>query len=273
MGKRWRIHPHDAARIAQLERSAGIPAVVAQLLICRGVRDADAARAFLDAKLTGLRDPAELPGIQEASDRIHAAIQAQRRIIVYGDYDADGMTATAVLLGCLQLLGADAGYYVPNRLDEGYGLHAEALRKLADRGAAMVISVDCGIGSVQQADAAREAGLELIVTDHHELADQLPQADAIVHPRLPGRDYPFPDLCGAGVSLKLAWALCQRSSQAKKVSPRMRDYLLTAVGLAALGTVADVVPLVDENRVLVRHGLTSLRQRPTLGLAALMKAA
>jgi single-stranded-DNA-specific exonuclease len=268
--KRWRIHPHDADRVARLEKLAGVPPIVAQLLLSRGVFDSDAAKSFLEAKLTGLRDPDELPGAAAAADRIYEAIQARRKIVVYGDYDADGMTATAILLSCLKLLGADASYYVPNRLEEGYGLNSEALRSLAERGASLVVSVDCGIASLAEAETAREIGLELIVTDHHEMGPELPAAAAIVHPRLPGSSYPFGGLCGAGVALKLAWAICQRASQAKRVTEPMRNFLLSAVGLAAIGTVADVVPLIDENRILVRHGLGSLKSLPPLGLAALM---
>jgi single-stranded-DNA-specific exonuclease len=147
------------------------------------------------------------------------------------------------------------------------------LRTLAERGAQLVITVDCGVTSVAEAEVARQLGLDLVITDHHEPPATLPAASAIVHPALPGSSYPFAGLCGAGVAFKLAWALCQRASQSKKVAPRMRDFLMHAVGFAALGTVADVVPLVDENRVLVRHGLTSLRERPGLGLAALAKLA
>lgn len=271
MAKRWRIHPHDAERIAFIERAAGVSPVVAQLLLARGVSDPGIIRAFLDAKLTLLRDPELLPGMPDAADRIHAAVRQRRKIVIYGDYDADGMTGTGLLYSCLRLLDADVSYYVPHRIDEGYGLNHEALRTLAGRQAAMVISVDCGIGSCAEAETARELGLELIVTDHHQLADRLPAAAAVIHPALPGSNYPFAGLCGAGVAFKLAWALCQRASQAKRVSPAMRDFLLSAVGLAAVGTVADVVPLVDENRILVRHGLLSLRERPVLGLAALMK--
>ena len=271
MEKRWRIQPHDAHRVAQLERSVGAPPVVAQLLAARGLTDPEEAREFLDAKLTGLRDPELLPGAADAAERLHAAIQAKRRIVIYGDYDADGMTATGILHGCLKLLGADVGYYVPNRMDEGYGLNHEALKKLAERGASLVISVDCGVASVAEALTAKEVGLELIVTDHHQFADSLPEAACIVHPRLPGTAYPFAGLCGAGVALKVAWAVCQRASQSKKVTQAMRDYLMRAVGLAAVGTVADVVPLLDENRVLVRHGLRSLRDKPPPGVAALLE--
>jgi single-stranded-DNA-specific exonuclease len=271
--KRWRFQPHDADRIARLEQAAGISPIVAQLLISRGVYDHEQARTFLDVKLTGLRDPDLLPGASEAADRIHAAVRSRRKIVVYGDYDADGMTGTAILFSCLKLLGADVSYYVPNRMEEGYGLSCEALQTLAERGASLVVSVDCGITSVEQAALCRELGLELIVTDHHEFSSQLPAAAAIVHPRLPGHRYPFGGLCGAGVALKVAWAICQRASEAKRVSEPLRNFLMSAVGLAAIGTVADIVPLLDENRILVRHGLNSLRAAPPLGLAVLMKVA
>lgn len=271
MMKQWRFRAHDAQLIESLQRITQLPPVIAQLLVGRGIYHPDEARRFLDVKLSGLRDPDELPGIPAAADRIHAAIQESRRIVIYGDYDADGMTATSILLRCLQLLRANVSYYIPNRLDEGYGLNDEALETLAKRGAATVVTVDCGIASVQQAALAKQLGLELIITDHHEFAASLPDAAAIVHPRLPGSNYPFGGLCGAGVAFKLAWALCQRASQSKRVSDSMREFLLTAVGLAAIGTVADVVPLIDENRILVRHGLESLWNRPPLGLQKLLE--
>ncbi len=273
MAKHWRIHSHDPDHIARLVRGAELPAVVAQLLIGRGVTDPRDARVFLDPKLSALRPPEELPGCAEAARHIHEAVAAGRRIVVYGDYDVDGMTATAILWLCLRMLGAEASYYVPHRVDEGYGLHADAVRKLAAESAGLIVTVDCGIGSVEEARLARQLGVDLIITDHHEPSAVLPEAAAIVHPRLPGANYPFGGLSGSGVALKLAWAVCQQASQAKRVGQRMRDFLLQAVGLAALGTVADVVPLVDENRVLVRHGLSSLANQPTLGIAAMMKLA
>jgi single-stranded-DNA-specific exonuclease len=271
MGKRWRIQPHDATRVTQLEKTAGIPAVVAQLLVGRGVFRADTAMEFLEAKMSGLRDPEELPGLTAAADHLADGIQRQRRIAIYGDYDADGMTSTSILVRCLRLLGGDVTFYVPNRLTDGYGLNDEALERLASEGAEIVVTVDCGIASLDEADTARRLGLELIVTDHHEMKDRLPDAVGIIHPRLPGSSYPFEGLCGAGVAFKLAWGLCQRMCGAKKVTPQLRQFLLTAVGLAAIGTVADVVPLLDENRLIVRHGLRSLREQPTAGLKALME--
>ena len=269
MPKRWRIASYDPARVAALGQAAGIPAVVAQLLIGRGICDPDGAREFLDVKLSGLRDPEELPGALQAAELLHQAIRAGRRITVYGDYDADGMTATSILLLCLRLLGAKADYYIPNRMDEGYGLNHDALRTIAGQGGDVVVTVDCGITSVAEAETARELGLTLIITDHHRGKEQLPKAAAIVHPGLPGSAYPFAGLCGAAVALKVAWALCQQASEAKRVGEAMRMFLMRAVGLAAIGTVADVVPLVDENRILVRHGLNCLRHYPTPGLLAL----
>ncbi len=271
MEKRWRVRPHDAALITRMERAAGISSVVAQLLAARGITDASLVRDFLDTKLSQLRDPELLPGLPDAADRIHGAIARGQRIVIYGDYDADGMTATAILYRCLRLVRANVGYYVPNRMDEGYGLNQDALHKLAHAGAAMVVSVDCGIGSVAEAVTARQLGLELIITDHHQMGLELPPAAAIVHPQLPGSTYPFPYLCGAGIAFKLAWAICQRMSEAKRVSAPLRDFLMSALGLAAIGTVADVVPLVDENRVLVKHGLRSLQAHPTPGIAALIR--
>ncbi len=273
MPKRWRILPHDPDRIAALQRAAGVPAVLAQLLIARGTTDPQAALTFLDPKLSALHDPELLPGCGQAAQRIHEAVAAGRRIVVYGDYDVDGMTGTALLWLCLRLLGAEADYYVPHRIDEGYGLHTEALETLARAGVQTVVTVDCGVTALAAAEACRRMGLELLVTDHHQPGPGLPEAAGVVHPRLPGSRYPFGELSGSGVALKLAWALCRRASGAKKVSPRMREFLLQAVGLAALGTVADVVPLVDENRVLVHHGLVSLSARPTPGLAALVRVA
>lgn len=273
MARQWRICAHDPERIAALQRAVGVSAVVAQLLVSRGIVDPGCARRFLDARLADLHDPERLPGCSEAAERVHDAIRRRKRIAIYGDYDVDGVTATALLYQCLKMLGADVGYYIPSRADEGYGLHEEALRRLATDKVDLVVTVDCGITSSQEAQAARQCGMDLVITDHHEPGTQLPAASAVVHPRLPGCEYPFPGLSGSGVALKLAWAICQRASGARRVAPAMKEFLVSAVGLAALGTVADVVPLLDENRILVRHGLTSLKRQPSVGLRALMKVA
>ncbi|MEM9586024.1 MAG: single-stranded-DNA-specific exonuclease RecJ [Planctomycetota bacterium] len=271
MKRQWRVVPHDRQRVEQLMQSASLPAVVAQLLVSRGVYDAAAAGSFLDTKLSTLRDPHLLPGVTAAAELLFAAIGEKLPIVIYGDYDADGMTGTAILVNGLRLLGANVSYHVPNRLEDGYGLNEAAIRKLADRGKKVIVSVDCGITSVRCAEACRELDVQLIITDHHTLDDRLPDAAAIVHPRLPGTTYPFGELCGAGVAFKLAWALCQKASGAKKVSEPMKQYLMQSLALAAIGTIADVVPLVDENRVLVEHGLKVLKSQPLPGLAELMR--
>lgn len=273
MPKRWLIRPHDAGAVAALERSAGVSPIVARLLVARGMHDAAAARTFLEGTLRDLRDPEDLPGVPAAAERILAAVRSGERIVVYGDYDADGMCATAILHGCLTALGAAPEWYVPDRFEEGYGLNSDALRALAAKGARLVITVDCGIASPAEARLAGEIGLDLVITDHHGFAEELPQAAAVVHPRLPGAGYPFGDLCGAAVAFKLAWAIATRASDSKQVTPRLREMLLRAVGLATLGTVADVMPLLDENRILVKHGLECLRLRGGAGISRLVELA
>jgi single-stranded-DNA-specific exonuclease len=212
MPKRWRIASYDSERVAALGRACNVSHVVAQLLLGRGICDADGVRQFLDVRLSGLRDPEELPGAAQAAEILHQAVRAGRRITVYGDYDADGMTATAILLLCLKLLDAKADFYIPNRIDEGYGLNHDAMRTIAGQGGDVVVTVDCGITSVAEAETARQLGLTLIVTDHHQpmVGDslleshtppaereshlRLPQAAAIVHPGLPDSTYPFAGL-------------------------------------------------------------------------------
>lgn len=278
MTTRWHIHRHDNSAVGRLSSTAQISPIIAQLLLGRGIEDVEASRRFLEPKLNDLRAPELLPGCSKAVDLLYDAVQSGKRIAVHGDYDVDGMTGTAILVGCLRMLDVDAQYVIPCRFNEGYGLSEETLRRLAldsdgQRTADMVVTVDCGISSVEEAKLARELGLSLIITDHHEPGDQLPDADAIVHPRLPGTDYPMGGLSGSCVALKVAWGLLQKASGTKRVRPAMRDYLLRAVGMAAMGTVADVVPLLDENRVLVTHGLRCILENPSPGLNALMRVA
>ncbi len=211
----------------------------------------------------------------DAADRIVAAIRARRKIVIYGDYDVDGVCGTSILWACLPLAGADdVGYYIPHRVEEGYGLNGDALRQLAtEHRAEVVITVDCGISAVREAQLARELGIELIITDHHTIGADLPDAAALVHPRLPGSRYPFGDLCGCGVAFKLAWQVCKTFGDGKKASPHLRDFLLKSIALVAMATVADVMPIHGENRILVRHGLAGLATSPSLGLRALMGVA
>lgn len=272
--KVWHLLPHDPAAIDRLSRSMRVSPIIAQLLLNRNQLETPQAERFLASPLNGLLEPELLPGMDAAVERIMLAIQERRKICIYGDYDVDGVTATAILLTCLTQLGAVVDFHVPHRIDDGYGLNKETLRKLATEQAVnVVVTVDCGIASVEEAEEAHRLGLELIITDHHEMKQQLPRAAAIVHPRLPGTSYPFGGLSGSGVAFKLAWALCKKACGSPKVTPELREVLLDGILLASLGTVADVVPLFEENRIFVRHGLSRLRSKPLLGLQALMRCA
>jgi len=273
MNARWQVKPHDSARIARLAHDAGLPPLIAQMLLNRGIEVAEVASAFLEAKLTGLHDPETLPGAVEAAERIVAAVRAQKKIIIYGDYDVDGVCGTSILWGCLRLAGAKlVDYYIPHRVEEGYGVSAEALRKLVhESNADLIVTIDCGISAVSEAELARELGVEYIVTDHHTIGLELPGADVLVHPRLEGSRYPFGDLCGAAVAFKLAWQIAKGFGDGRKASPALRDYLVRSIGLVAMATIADVVPLGDENRILVRHGLNGLFKQPSEGVRALME--
>ncbi|HEX6984909.1 MAG TPA: DHH family phosphoesterase, partial [Planctomycetaceae bacterium] len=221
MPKVWRFTPHDAARVRRLAAALGVAPLTAQVLIARGLHDPAAAKTFLSGTLHDLHPPERLPGAADAADRIAAAVRAGRRITVYGDYDVDGVTAVSLLWHCLTLLKAKVDYYIPRRLEEGYGLNCDAIRKLhAEDPSRLVVSVDCGVCSVEEAALAKELGLELVVTDHHTIGPELPDAAAVVHPRLPGADYPFGELCGAGVAFKLAWAVCKALHDGRNTSPR-----------------------------------------------------
>ena len=271
--KSWNLLAHDSQAVADLARSLRISPVVAQLLVNRRITDHAAARLFLDSPMTALHAPQLLPGIDAAADFVARAVADGRKICIYGDYDVDGTTGTAILLKLFRLLGAKAEFYVPNRIDEGYGLNCDAIRELAGTGVELIITVDCGIASLEEAEEAQRLNLALIITDHHVMKERLPVADVLVHPQLPGSTYPHDGLSGAGVAFKLAWAIAQRASGSEKVAPKFRDFLLDTLGLAAMGIVADVVPLLDENRVFVRHGLERITKHPSPGLKALIEAA
>jgi single-stranded-DNA-specific exonuclease len=249
------------------------------------VRDADAAAIYFKQSLANLHDPKLLPGACRAAERIVEALRKNQRIVIYGDYDVDGVTATAILYHTLKAAdpAARVTCYVPHRLDEGYGLNAEAIAALCDDGAELIISVDCGITACGPAAVAKQRGVDLIITDHHEMDDTLPEAFALVHPRLPHADaergeasgtlpYPFPEICGAGVAYKLAWQIARTWCNSDRVSQTFRALLIDLLPLAALGTIADVVPLVGENRVIAHCGLKRIRHTPFAGLDALIVA-
>ena len=223
-----------------------------------------------------MHDPEQLPGALEASALLVEALKAEKTIAIYGDYDVDGMTATSILWHVIKAAAPDVDlrYYVPHRLEEGYGLNIEALQQLYADDVDLVITVDCGITAVEQVGAGRALGLDIIVTDHHNLrADGvLPEADAIVHPALPGSTYPTTALCGAGVAFKLAWQFGKTWTGTDRVAPAIREALKDVMPLVAMGTIADVMPLTDENRILVRTGLALLGPSKLAGLHQLIES-
>jgi single-stranded-DNA-specific exonuclease len=271
MAKQWVIAPtwHGCPDMAAKLR---VSPIVAQVLYNRGLEAADAARRFLDPQLTDLYPPERLFGVAAAADRIARAVRRQEHIVIYGDYDVDGITGIAILWHCLRVGGVECDVYIPHRIEEGYGLNTEAIERLAADGARLVVTVDCGITAREQARRARNLGIDLIVTDHHAPPAELPEAQAIVHPAI--GEYPNPQLSGAGVAMKLAWAISQRLTPGftGSVAPEFRESLIDATALAALGTIADVVPLVGENRILARYGLSHLRQCRLPGIQALIEA-
>ena len=271
--KLWQLLPHDEVAANQLSREANISPVVAQLLRHRQVLDAATATTFLTAQLSALSDPNAYPGIAEAAERIHQAALAGTKICIFGDYDVDGTTGTAILLGVLKLLKATTQFHIPNRFSEGYGLSKAALKELAEAGVELVVTVDCGITAIAEAEEAKQLGIELIITDHHTPLEQLPDASIIVHFAKQTGEIKLAEQCGASIALKLAWAIAQRACGSDKVDEVYRAFLMDAVGLAALGCVADVIPLRDEVRCIVRYGLNRLAKQPSLGVEALIAAA
>ena len=270
-GKRWVLRECDEARRDALVSALGVSPLVARVLVHRGVGTAEEARQFLRPELSSLHDPALLPDIDEAVARIRRAVADGEQILLYGDYDADGVTSLALLVLLFRLLGVEPEVYIPHRVDEGYGLHAAAVEAAAARGVSLIVTVDCGVGAVAEVERARELGVDVVVTDHHEPGRSVPRACAMVNPKLTGCLYPYRELAGVGVAFKLAWALAQSYSPGTRVSEQFRTFLLDAMGLVALGTVADVVPLTGENRVLATYGLHALRHASSPGIVALVR--
>ena len=269
--RQWIIKPWDD-RCEQLAKSLKVSPLLAQVLINRGITGNEEASVFLRPKLTELIDPAKMPGIETAVQRLKQAVTNTEKITVYGDYDVDGITGVAILWQVLTILGADVDYYIPHRIDEGYGLNVEAIENLAKSGTKLLVTVDCGVTAFESAELAAQLGLDLIITDHHQRDLKLPQATAIVHPALE-ESYPNQDSAGAMVAFKLAWAIANEFNPGRKLEPRLRDFMLSATSLAAMGTVADIVDLRGENRVLTSYGLKALPDCKLSGIEALIETA
>ena len=258
---RWTGGDYDEAAARSL-RGAGYPALLAALLSARGVSSPEEAALLLDRERELSHSPYLMKDMDKAAARIRRALADGERMAVFGDYDVDGITSTVLLVDYLRSRGADCLKYIPRRVEDGYGLGREALRTLLDQGVTLVITVDCGITGVEEARWARENGLDLVITDHHECREVLPDAAAVVDPRRPDCPYPFKHLAGVGVALKLVLALDEQRSE---------SLFARYCTLAAIGTVADVMPMTGENRTIVCRGLEAIGGTDFLGLRALLQ--
>jgi single-stranded-DNA-specific exonuclease len=265
-GPRWETKACDDSAAVRLAAALSLPPVVARLLCQRGLSDPPEALRFLNPSLDHLHDPMALADMGVAVERILAAVARRERIAIHGDYDVDGITSTVILKRALELLGADVVHFIPERLKDGYGLQPVAIERLQAEGVSLVVSVDCGIRGADAARRARELGVDLIITDHHEPDTELPPALAVINPKRHDCSYPDKHLAGVGVALKLVQALCRRTGH--------ESWLPGFIKVAAIGTLADVVPLVGENRVIAKLGLDLLSRGPhKVGLRALLDVA
>ncbi|TMW73965.1 single-stranded-DNA-specific exonuclease RecJ [Alteribacter natronophilus] len=257
---RWKIETADKELAESIAAETGLSVLAARLLVQRGFTDTEEAKRFINMDESILHDPFLFKGMKEGTERIKRAIENGERILVFGDYDADGVTSTSVMFQTLQKLGAQAGYYVPNRFTEGYGPNENAFRQAKEEGVGVIVTVDTGISAVHEAEVAKELGIDLVITDHHEPPPQIPDAYAVINHKQEDCPYPFKDLAGVGVAFKTAQALLERFPE---------EFL----DLFTLGTVADLVPLTGENRYLVKKGLQAIAGTSRPGLRALMDLA
>ena len=258
---KWELADNaSSVTVDNLEKELGISRILATLLAQQGIDSTEQAKKFFEPSMEEIHDPTLLHDMDKAVERIEQAVEKQEQITIYGDYDADGITSTSLMYETLLSIGANVNYYVPNRFTDGYGPNMDAYQRLIDNGTQLFITVDNGVSGKNVIDKVIAAGVDVVITDHHELPADLPNAVAIVHPRYPGSNYPFPDLSGVGVAFKVAWALTG-------------EFPVEELDLVAIGEIADVVNVTDENHALISYGIQQLRQGMRPGLAALMKLA
>ena len=258
---KWELADNaSSVTVDNLEKELGISRILATLLAQQGIDSTEQAKKFFEPSIEEIHDPTLLHDMDKAVERIEQAVEKQEQITIYGDYDADGITSTSLMYETLLSIGANVNYYVPNRFTDGYGPNMDAYQRLIDNGTQLFITVDNGVSGKNVIDKVIAAGVDVVITDHHELPADLPNAVAIVHPRYPGSNYPFPDLSGVGVAFKVAWALTG-------------EFPVEELDLVAIGEIADVVNVTDENHALISYGIQQLRQGMRPGLAALMKLA
>lgn len=271
--KRWIMKASGQADPEMLARQLDISPILSRILTARGLSDPQSCKRFLEPSLTQLHSPDSMPDLALATGILLEACQKKLPICIYGDYDADGCTGTAILFRTLKLLGAEVFFYIPHRLSQGYGLHVSAVEEIAGLGAKILVTVDCGITAIEPTLVAKSKGIRVIITDHHEFGPTLPEADAILHPRLPGKEAPFGHLSGSAVAFKLAWGLIVASGGTGKVPDSLRAHVRNCMAIAALGVIADVVPLVDENRIIAKFGLKHLLKMDWPGIVHLLEVA
>lgn len=273
MPKKWVVKTVDDVKAEEISRMAGICLTTAKVLISRGVETVDEIGQFMTPSLSAMPDPCLLKGMQAAVERVLLAREKNETVCIYGDYDVDGISGTALLVSFLRQVGLSCNYFIPNRFNDGYGLNEDALQLIFNSGAALVISVDCGITALNEALFCRKAAVDLIILDHHTPRESIPEATAVVNPLQPGCVYPFKMLAGVGVAFNMLIALRSRMRQEGlfdgRVEPDLRDWL----DLVALGTIADVVPLVGQNRLYAFWGLQKLEKSLRPGIVALKKVA
>ncbi len=269
MKRRWEIHPPNPSLQETFSRELDISPITAQVLANRGINHADQAHKFLHPSLSHLHSPFLIKDMEKAVDRIIQAFSKNETILIYGDYDVDGITSTAIIILFFQSLQFPCRYYIPHRIKEGYGLHLDAVTRFAQEGVKLIITADCGISNMEEIKKAQEMGVDVIVTDHHEIPEEIPPAYAVLNPKQEACAFPFKSLAGVGVVFNLIIALRTRLRERGQWKdgevPNLRKYL----DLVAMGTVADLAPLLDENRIFVRFGLEELTMGSRLGTRVL----
>jgi single-stranded-DNA-specific exonuclease len=265
MNKKWEIYNSDEAVIKKVAEKYNLSEILATVLVNRNVLNDEDVNVFLNPTRNDFHDPYEMPDMNKAVDRIIKAIENKEKVIIYGDYDVDGITSTMVLKKFLDEHGLEVGYKIPNRLNEGYGLNMQAIKEISDIGYKLIITVDCGISGIEEIKYANSLGMEVIVTDHHEPLDNIPEAIAVIDCKRKDNKYPFKSLAGCGVVFKLIQAL------SLKLNLEEKEYL-KYLDIVCVGTISDIVPLVDENRVIAKLGLKLVAQTKNPGLAYLLNS-
>lgn len=265
MNKKWEFYQVNEDDVQKIAQNYDLPELIAKVLADRGITSKEDIEIFLNPTRNDFHDPFAMPDCEIAVNRIISAIENKEKTIIYGDYDVDGITSITVLKKFLEERGLDVDYYIPNRLDEGYGLNKPAIKEIADKGYTLMITVDCGISSIEETEYARSLGLEVIITDHHETLDELPKATAVMDAKRKDSKYPWSMLAGVGVVFKLIQAISIKLGLEEKAYLKYLD-------LVCVGTISDIVPLADENRVIAKLGLKLVAVSKNLGLRALIKS-